>query len=122
MGKPLTDDEKKVLSQFLRGVMKGTVDLGWSAMPMIALYSRAQEHNTSLVAILAADGEMMLDIANAMKSRAARLPASVIQVLKHVILAAETEQSRPTVGSDRESSRAAPDGTHGGETLDDDDV
>lgn len=118
MGKPLSEDEKKQLAQFLLGIARGTADLGWGSIGMIGLYNRAAEHRLSIVSILTSDADLMMEIANGLKDRAAKLPSSVVQVLKHVILAAEQAQQVPT-GIDRGARRAAPDG---GREDDDEDV
>ncbi len=92
MSKPLTPAEKQLLAQFVRGIIQGTVSLGFGSLGMVDLYKRAQEHRQSIVDILTSDPQVCMDLANTCKKGVARLPPPVLVVLKQIIEEAEELQ------------------------------
>lgn len=85
MSKPLSEDEKKLLAQFIRGIIQGTVSLGFSSLGMLELYKRAQAARQSPIDILTSDPQVCLDLAQACKKGVAKLPAPVLIVFKSIV-------------------------------------
>lgn len=105
MSKPLSEDEMKILAQFVRGMIQGTVSFGFSSLGVLDLYKRAQAHKQSMIDILMSDPQVCVDLAKACKKGAARLPSAVLIVLEQIIVEAKElqaeERSRPApVGSE----------------------
>lgn len=99
MTKPLNEDEKKLLAGFLRGIVQGTVSLGFGSLDMLAYYKRAQASGQSMFDILTTDPQVCVDIANACKKSAARLPAQALTVIKQVIEEAQELQRGQPAGA-----------------------
>lgn len=93
MSKPLSDAEKKLLAQFMAGLFQGTVSLGFGALGMLDLYKRAQEHQQSIVDVLCSDPQGLVALATTAKNAVARLPPTVLVVLKQLIEEAQEIQA-----------------------------
>ncbi len=104
MSKPLSEAEKKLLAQFVAGMVQGTVSLGFTSLGMVDLYKRAQENRQSIIEVLTSDATVCLELANACKKGVARLPPTVLTVLKQIIEEAqelqEEQKSRHPVSPD----------------------
>jgi len=97
MGKPLTSDEMRMFSGFLKGIFKGTIELGFGTVPMVQLYNRAREHGTSFIDLLVADPDTATEIVKSLRKQATKLPPVVLVVLKQIISQAQREQERVPV-------------------------
>ena len=103
MSKPLTDDEKKLLAQFLRGMVQGTVSIGFSSFGMLELYKRAQASKQSMVDILISDPQVCLDLANTCKRGVAKLPPAVRVVFKQIVEEAmELQAAEPVAAAEED--------------------
>lgn len=97
MAKPLTPDEMRTFSSFLRGVAKGTIELGFAAMPMVQLYNRARAAGTPFLDLLVADPETAVELVGAIKKQARRLPKNVLVAIAQIATeaAGEDTNARP---------------------------
>ena len=81
-----------MLAQFLGGIVQGTVSLGFSSLGMVDLYKRAQDNRQSMIDVLTSDPGVCLALATACRKGVAKLPKTVLMVMKQVIVEAEEEQ------------------------------
>jgi hypothetical protein len=85
----------KAFSSFLRGVAKGTIELGFAAMPMLQLYNRARAAGTPFLDLLVADPDTALELVAALKKQARRLPKNVLLAVAQIANDAAQEQPAP---------------------------
>jgi hypothetical protein len=81
----------KAFSAFLRGVAKGTIELGFAAMPMVQLYNRARAAGTPFLDLLVADPDTAFELVGALKKQARRLPKSVLAAIAQIAAEAAAE-------------------------------
>lgn len=93
MSKPLTEAEKKLLAQFVSGIVQGSVSLGFSSLSMLDLYKRAQEHRQGMLDILVSDPDGLVALARSAREAVARIPPSALVVLKQLIEEAQQLQT-----------------------------
>ncbi len=86
----LSELDKQQVGAFLGALLRGEAQLGWSAMPMIKLYTAAQKEKVDLFDMLARDPKTMTLLVAAMKKRARELPASLIKQVEQVIVSAKS--------------------------------
>lgn len=77
-------DTAKVVS-FLGTIINGAADLGFSALPMVALYQKARAENVPFADLLVRDPAAISSIMQALKRQARTLPGPVLDALQEVI-------------------------------------
>ncbi len=88
---PLSEIDKLQVSAFLGGLVRGTAEVGFAALPLLKLYKVAKEERVSLPDLLARDPETVLEIIAALRRQARKLPPSVIKALEQVVIAAKAD-------------------------------
>ena len=77
-------DTAKVVS-FLGSLINGAADLGFAALPLVALYSQARKEGVPLSDLLVRDPTAITSILQALKRQASQLPPAVLTALEDVL-------------------------------------
>jgi hypothetical protein len=78
------NDTAKVVN-FIGGLINGAADLGFSALPLVALYQKAKAENVPFADLLVKDPTAIASIMQALKRQARTLPPAVLDALQEVI-------------------------------------
>lgn len=93
--KPLTPGERKQLGEFLGGILRGQVTLGFSSLGLVDMYHRARIEKISLLDLAMEDGPTQEQMINAIAHRIKMLPPKVFNALEHAVLQARIAKQPP---------------------------
>jgi len=89
----LTEGEKAKVGAFLGALMRGAADLGFSALPLVALYTKARVEKTPLTDFILKDPAALDAVIQSLKRQAKTLPLPVIIALEGILT--DARKSKP---------------------------
>lgn len=105
---PLSGQEQTKVGSFVGQLLRGVADLGFTALPYVALYQRAREQKLTIIDLALEDEETVRTVVEALKRKAARLPLPILHLMEQVIVAARVQASPATAPVQAMSDHDAP--------------
>lgn len=81
----ITQQETAKVVGFLGNLLSGAADLGFAALPLVALYQKAKADKVPFADLLVQDPGAMQTILQALERQARSLPPAVLDALQEVI-------------------------------------
>ncbi len=81
----ISPDEVRKVGGFMSSLVTGVADLGFAALPLVALYQKAKKENIPFAELIVQDPQALSAITDALLRQAKKLPPSVLATLEEVI-------------------------------------